>query len=321
MAKLEPGDFVPDFTVAASTNAEFAFDSVGGWRVVLSFLGDLSLDNSIQVIDALGTQRRWLRERLARVIVVSGAQGNRAEALIKRFHAAGIVVFRDFDEAVGQRLGVESWHGSLVINENLRLVEAIPLSDAASHVAAVLSAVDRLPRLPARTGVGHQAPALVVPEVFDADLCRRLIQAFETKGGRDSGYMNARGGQTIGVVNHRFKRRSDVYVTDHALRRLLLERIVRRVVPEIKKAFATVVTNIERFLIARYDAETGGHFSPHRDNTTPGTAHRKFAITINLNAEEFEGGELRFPEYSRDTYRAPTGGAVVFSCSLMHEAL
>ena len=28
-----------------------------------------------------------------------------------------------------------------------------------------------------------------------------------------------------------------------------------------------------------------------------------------------------FPEYGRATYRAPTGGAVVFSCSLLHEAL
>jgi predicted 2-oxoglutarate/Fe(II)-dependent dioxygenase YbiX len=37
-------------------------------------------------------------------------------------------------------------------------------------------------------------------------------------------------------------------------------------------------------------------------------------------AEEFEGGDLRFPEYGRQTYRPPTGGAVVFSCSLLHEA-
>ena len=27
-----------------------------------------------------------------------------------------------------------------------------------------------------------------------------------------------------------------------------------------------------------------------------------------------------FPEFGQRTYRAPTGGAVVFSCSLLHEA-
>ena len=50
------------------------------------------------------------------------------------------------------------------------------------------------------------------------------------------------------------------------------------------------------------------------------TAHRRFAVSINLNAEEFEGGDLRFPEFGPRTYRPPTGGAVVFSCSLLHEA-
>jgi predicted 2-oxoglutarate/Fe(II)-dependent dioxygenase YbiX len=61
-------------------------------------------------------------------------------------------------------------------------------------------------------------------------------------------------------------------------------------------------------------------FRPHRDNTTKGTAHRRFACTINLNAEDYDGGNLRFPEFGPNEYRAPTGGAVVFSCSLLHEA-
>ena len=42
---------------------------------------------------------------------------------------------------------------------------------------------------------------------------------------------------------------------------------------------------------------------------------------MNRDAEEYEGGNLRFPEFDDRSYRAPTGGAVVFSCSLMHEAL
>jgi predicted 2-oxoglutarate/Fe(II)-dependent dioxygenase YbiX len=69
-----------------------------------------------------------------------------------------------------------------------------------------------------------------------------------------------------------------------------------------------------------YGAEEGGYFRPHRDNLTSGAAHRQFTCSINLNAEAFEGGDLRFPEYGMRTYRPPTGGAVVFSCSLIHEA-
>ncbi len=68
----------------------------------------------------------------------------------------------------------------------------------------------------------------------------------------------------------------------------------------------------------RYDAETGGHFSAHRDNTAPVVAHRRFAVTINLN-EGYEGGDLRFPEFGSQTCRASPGDAIVFSCSLLHE--
>jgi predicted 2-oxoglutarate/Fe(II)-dependent dioxygenase YbiX len=92
-------------------------------------------------------------------------------------------------------------------------------------------------------------------------------------------------------------------------------------VPAILKAFQFKATRIERYIVACYEATTGGFFRAHRDNATKGTAHRTFAVTLNLNAEDYEGGDLRFPEFGPRTYRAPTGGVVVFSCSLLHEAL
>jgi predicted 2-oxoglutarate/Fe(II)-dependent dioxygenase YbiX len=54
--------------------------------------------------------------------------------------------------------------------------------------------------------------------------------------------------------------------------------------------------------------------------TTKGTAHRRFAVSLHLNTGEYEGGYVRFPEFGRQLYIAPVGGAVVFSCSLLHEA-
>ena len=126
-------------------------------------------------------------------------------------------------------------------------------------------------------------------------------------------------GRTVGVMDD-FKRRRDVTIADPALREQLLARISRRLVPEIAKVFQFRSTRLERYLVACYDAEEGGYFRPHRDNETLGTAHRKFAVSINLNAEAFEGGDLRFPEFGPRTYRPPTGGAVVFSCGLQHEA-
>jgi predicted 2-oxoglutarate/Fe(II)-dependent dioxygenase YbiX len=94
-------------------------------------------------------------------------------------------------------------------------------------------------------------------------------------------------------------------------------RINRRVAPEILKVHQFRVTRMERYIVSCYAGEDGGHFRAHGDNTTAGTAHRRFAVSINLNSE-FEGGEVIFPEYGPRSFKPPPGGAVVFSCSLLH---
>src|SRR5215208_4582634 len=93
--------------------------------------------------------------------------------------------------------------------------------------------------------------------------------------------------------------------------------LIRRINLEIEKVHFFKPTRMERYIVSCYAAEDGGHFRPHRDNTTSGTAHRRFAVSINLN-HDFEGGEVRFPEYGPRSYKAPPGGAVVFSCPLLH---
>jgi predicted 2-oxoglutarate/Fe(II)-dependent dioxygenase YbiX len=123
---------------------------------------------------------------------------------------------------------------------------------------------------------------------------------------------------TVPVLDNAMKRRRDLYL-DEALSEEARVKIVRRLVPMVERAYGWKATRIERYLIACYDGAEGGLFRAHRDNTTAGTAHRKFAVTINLNAD-YDGGELRFPEFGPRLYKPPTGGATVFGCSLLHEA-
>ena len=77
---------------------------------------------------------------------------------------------------------------------------------------------------------------------------------------------------------------------------------------------------LDRLLVARYDTGAG-HFRRHRDNGAPNVAFRQFALTLNLNTEDYRGGHLVFPEYNSHRYRPPTGSGIVFSASLLHEAL
>ncbi len=148
----------------------------------------------------------------------------------------------------------------------------------------------------------------------------RLVEHYERTGGTDSGFTRTdEKGHTEAVHDHDHdhKRRKDLTL-EGPLRRELADRVQRRLVQEIHRAFQLRATRVERWIVACCEAETGGHFKAHRDNTTQATAHRRFAVTINLD-DGFDGGELRFPEYGSRTYRAGEGDALVFSRSLLHE--
>ncbi len=163
-------------------------------------------------------------------------------------------------------------------------------------------------------------PLLVIPQALPRDFCGYLIEQFEQRGSETSGTFRMSEGKMIHAPNTGVKQRRDHHVVDKDLLEQIGGYMERRVVPEIHRAFHCPIKFVEEFKIVRYDADPGGYFRPHRDNTTPGTAHRRFAMTLNLNAEDYEGGELCFPEFDNATYKPATGEAVVFSCDLLHEA-
>ena len=165
------------------------------------------------------------------------------------------------------------------------------------------------------------APVLTVPNVLSPSDCRALIARWHEEGHQAGTVISLVNGQMVERADDTVKKRRDHLLSDPAVRKPLMAMVARRLGPEVHKAFHFGSFHFDRVLIACYDADRGDHFRPHRDNTTPKTAGRRFALTLNLNSDEYEGGELMFPEYGDYRYKPPTGAAVVFACSLLHEAL
>jgi predicted 2-oxoglutarate/Fe(II)-dependent dioxygenase YbiX len=175
---------------------------------------------------------------------------------------------------------------------------------------------------PAPSGEVRQvAPVLTVPNVLSPADCRALIARWH-KEGHEAGSVAAMvDGNMVERQYDGVKKRRDHLLSDPAVRKPLMAMVARRLGPEVNKAFCFGSFRFDRVLIACYDCDRGDCFRAHRDNTTPATAGRRFALTLNLNSDEYEGGELMFPEYGDYRYKPPTGAAVVFACSLLHEAL
>lgn len=161
----------------------------------------------------------------------------------------------------------------------------------------------------------------MVPRVLEPVLCRALIDEWAEDHAEGAIRVRGTGGDDSAsrVVDQGTKRRLD-HLPGAARNRQLTEIVLRRVAPELAKRDQFEAAAVERFCVGGYDALRGDYFRPHRDNATAQTATRRFALTLNLN-QDFEGGGLRFPEFSNRIYQTATGGAVLFSCSLLHEAV
>ncbi len=105
-----------------------------------------------------------------------------------------------------------------------------------------------------------QAPVLIIPDVFEATLCKDLIAGFNQRGGQASGFMVERDGKTVEERDDELKRRADWHVQDDAMKAACRARMVRRIIPEVQRAFQFKVTMIELFLVGSYEGETRGPF-------------------------------------------------------------
>lgn len=304
---------------ALDGNPRYAFDTVAGRWILMLFVGSASRPEGQEALALVAQHRALFDDQRACFFGVSVDPADASEGRIAQ-ELPGIRWFLDYDRRVStayRACAAEGEEGDyapfwLVLDPMLRVRAQGPLA-AGREIIAQLQKVAGQPH-------SVPAPVLVVPDVLPPEMCRQLIDLYDRHGGEESGFMREVDGVTRTLVDHSHKRRSDYTILDERLIGALKSRMNGVLRPMIRRAFQFDATRIERWIVARYDAGAGGYFRPHRDNTTKGTAHRKFAVTINLDTSSYEGGDLCFPEFGTQTYRATTGGAVVFSCSLLHEA-
>ncbi len=322
-ATLLPGDPAPWFRQRCTTaHGSYTFDMSAGRIVVLFFFGSCLDPGTAAELARIRASRAVFDGRAASFFGVSADPRDETFGGLAE-DVPGVRFFWDADGAVGRLYGARPLPAEaglpvrpcwVVLDPMLRVLGV--LEQAPGAASQILEAVRRL--LPMQHRDEVPAPILSLDNVFEADFCRRLTDYYHVSGSVASGVFTEREhGQSTAVRDAGFKRRRDCTLRDPDLVQQVQARIVRRIVPEIRKVFQFEASRLERLIVACYDSAEQGCFGPHRDNTVSATAHRRFAVSINLN-DDFEGGALSFPEFGPRSYRPAAGGAAIFSCSLMH---
>jgi len=314
------------FFQRSTGNPRYAFHSAGGRYLVLCFYVSAADPAAVRALAAVQANRAVFDDRHASFFGVSVSP---ADEKTLRDDLPGLRHFFDFDAQISGLYGslpsdakasdrdIAMRRLWFVLDPTLRIQAMFPFVGEDGGVGAVIDYVRSLPPPERFAGITLQAPVLYLPNVFEPELCKALIDIYNTQGNEESGFMRDVNGKTTLVHDYSHKRRRDHVLTDQALIDATRIRVNRRIVPEILKVHQFQATRMERYLVACYRAEDQAHFQQHRDNTTRGTAHRRFAVSVNLN-DDFDGGEISFPEYGPQSFKPAPGAAVVFSCSMLH---
>lgn len=238
---------------------------------------------------------------------VAGVAGNAPFPVFVDAEGKANAAFPVAGEASGRKL--------VLIDENQRVMACFAHGSAETWPAEALAWLKRRWHPFEAAPGGRPPPILLVPDVFDDAFRRKLIDAWR-KDHREMGVS----GSTDALLYDR-KKSQDHIVEEPELKRAISAMLNRRIAPEVLKAFTfRGPYGFDAHIVLGYDASRRDFFGLHRDNMSPRTRHRRFAISLNLN-DDFAGGELRFPEYGGQLYALQAGMACVFSCSLLHEAL
>jgi predicted 2-oxoglutarate/Fe(II)-dependent dioxygenase YbiX/peroxiredoxin len=315
--RLEIGDPVPWFDAHTLAGASISLGVVAGRWVVLGFFNALAHPDSGRTLaELLGEAKLFDDDHLVFYGIVTEPPAEAVQLAQVSHPALGFIVDRTGD--ITRQYGALGASRVMVLDPMLRLYGDFPIGPNGPPVEEIRRFLRNLPKVDDAAGVPLSAPALIVPRVLEKSFCDELIGKYEDDGGVESGFMLDQGGKTATVVNHFLKSRRDLALTDPEVREKIRARVVRRLVPAIERFFQCKPTRMDRYMVSCYAADSGGHFSRHRDNINAGARHRRFAVSINLN-HDYDGCDLFFPEFGRRLYRAPHGGAIVFSTGALHQ--
>jgi peroxiredoxin/predicted 2-oxoglutarate/Fe(II)-dependent dioxygenase YbiX len=328
---LNLGDRVPNFVLPNHQGSHLMFYNRTKGGPVLLFLYRRNADpGARREVEAFVEHRAELDALGAEIFVINRDSAKNNAALVAG-HALAHHVLSDpankITAALAAAVGAIATPADernlpnvvLVLDRNQRLLRA--LGPAEESLAA--RAVEVLRRdLP--TTERHElfltAPVLMLPNMLDPATCRQLIEIWRTQGHQEGSVVSTKGGEETRSVEHGMMKRLDHMIRDDAVNTMVAGKVGPRIADEVFKAFVYEGFVLERFLIGAYEAARGDYFRPHRDNLNPHAAGRRFALSLNLN-DDYEGGGVVFPEYGPHVYNMTAGTALIFSCSLIHEAL
>jgi predicted 2-oxoglutarate/Fe(II)-dependent dioxygenase YbiX len=198
---------------------------------------------------------------------------------------------------------------SFVIDVNLKIIskQVFATNDFEANIHLILSSLAQ--------DFGEDPlliPVLRVPSVFDKEFCQFLVKHFQDNEEQIQGRIGSNP-----ELKEKFKKSVHVNVNP-SLANEIDNKLILSLIPAIERVFDKRISHRVAYKIACYDSSDNSFFTSHRDNQDPGMTFRRIGMSISLN-DDWDGGGICFPEFSKKPFKLPVGDALIWPASLLHQ--
>ena len=221
---IQPGDPAPWWKQGRTSSPSTA---PAAGTSVLGFYGNAGDAIGEAALAALHDNRRFVDDAKASFFGIGMDPHDQSERHVEqRFPAVQFIW--DFDGDVHRAYGIahRTW---IVLDPMLRVIDVLLFGTDGADIPQLLALLERLPPPSHHPGAEMPIPVLLLPNVFEPEFCRYLIDCYDANGGRESGFMQEVGGKAVEAYDPAWKRRRDFIITDAALVELIKARMGRRV--------------------------------------------------------------------------------------------
>lgn len=296
---LWSGDRVPDFVLPnPQGELRYFYQIVTGAPTVLVLAANTAQQDQWDEIKGFATAAPALRDAGAELVIVSN-DGIESLAMVAKIIPEYATWLADIKGVVnmGLRVGARfPFTGvvSFLLDGNQRAFAIRGLEAGQAEWAVAMLKARSIE--PARI-LSAAAPVLLLPGVLDAEDCAHLLEQIKSAD-------SAAGSAPI---------------ADPHLAERIGKLLLRRIGPEVEKAFGFDDFAFKSTVLRWNNAGTAAPLDRRREIDDPAVQGRSFFLLLDLAGEAYEDGDILFPEYGPHSYRPGTGGAVVFSGTMLRE--
>jgi peroxiredoxin len=290
------GDRLPDFVLPDSGGVlRYLYDIAGTRPLVLVLVANSARQDQWDEIKGYADLAPAFESTGVDLVIVSN-DGVESLALVSKVIPAPALWLADVKGVVNLALrtgaGFEaSGVASFLVDSDQRV---IALRGPEPGQAAWAYGAARALRAEAPLAMASNAPVLILPRALDLPTCRELLARC-------------------------LPAPAPLPLAEGPLAQAVARQLLRRIGPEVDKVFSFDDFRFEGLSLGQDEAapEALRRVERRRDNRDVEQGGRSFSLILDLDAEGYEGGAIRFPEYGAHAYRPETGAALVHAGGLL----